>query len=74
MVEKKGQKIRAGAPPPPLFGQCPKENIFFQEVFPRLLDVRSTPFLYLYLSLCVTLSSPDDSRCCFVSNNVMGPT
>ena len=39
-----------------------------------VLDVRSTPFLYLYLSLCVTLSSPDDSRCCFVSNNVMGPT
>ena len=26
---KKGQKIRAGVSPPPLFGQCPKENIFF---------------------------------------------
>ena len=25
---KKGQKIRAGVSPP-LFGQCPKENIFF---------------------------------------------
>ena len=25
---KKGQKIRAGVPPP-LLGQCPKENIFF---------------------------------------------
>ena len=28
MVEKQGQKIRAGVSPP-LFGQCPKENIFF---------------------------------------------
>ena len=27
---KKGKKIRAGVPPP-LFGQCPKENIFLQE-------------------------------------------
>ena len=26
---KKGQKIWARPPPPPLFGQCPKENIFF---------------------------------------------
>ena len=26
---KKGQKIRAGVSPPPHFGQCPKENIFF---------------------------------------------
>ena len=26
---KKGQKIWAGVSPPPLFGQCPKENIFF---------------------------------------------
>ena len=26
---KKGQKIRAGGAPPPLFGQCPKENIFY---------------------------------------------
>ena len=36
---KKGQKIRAGVSrgdsPPPLFGQCPKENIFFQEGFPK---------------------------------------
>ena len=29
MVEKKGQKIRAGVSPPPLLGQSPKENIFF---------------------------------------------
>ena len=29
MVEKQGQKIWAGVSPPPLFGQCPKENIFF---------------------------------------------
>ena len=28
MVEKQGQKIRAGVSPP-LFRQCPKENIFF---------------------------------------------
>ena len=28
---KEGQKIRARVdPPPPLFGQCPKENIYFQ--------------------------------------------
>ena len=26
---KKGQKIRAWVDPPPSFGQCPKENIFF---------------------------------------------
>ena len=26
---KKGQKIRAGASPPPWFGQCPKVNILF---------------------------------------------
>ena len=31
---KKGQKIWAGVSPPPLFGQGPKENIFFQEGFP----------------------------------------
>ena len=27
---KKGQKIRAWVDPPPWFGQCPKENVFFQ--------------------------------------------
>ena len=33
---KKGQKIWAGVSPPPLFGQCPKENIFFfREGFPN---------------------------------------
>ena len=26
---KKGQKIRAWVDPPPSFGQCPKENVFF---------------------------------------------
>ena len=26
---KEGQKIRAWVDPPPLFGQCPKENVFF---------------------------------------------
>ena len=26
---KKGQKIRAWVHPPPSFGQCPKENVFF---------------------------------------------
>ena len=26
---KKGQKIRAWVDPPPTFGQCPKENVFF---------------------------------------------
>ena len=30
---KKGQKIRAGVSPP-LFGQCPKENIFFSGGLP----------------------------------------
>ena len=29
MVEKQGQKIRAGVSPPPLFGPSPKQNIFF---------------------------------------------
>ena len=28
---KEGQKIRAWVDPPPLFGQCPKENVFFHE-------------------------------------------
>ena len=27
---KEGQKIRAWVDPPPSFGQCPKENVFFQ--------------------------------------------
>ena len=27
---KEGQKIRAWVGPPPSFGQCPKENVFFQ--------------------------------------------
>ena len=27
---KKGQKIRAWVDPPPTFGQCPKENVFFE--------------------------------------------
>ena len=31
---KEGQKIRAWVDPPPLFGQCPKENVFFIEAFP----------------------------------------
>ena len=26
---KEGQKIQAWEDPPPLFGQCPKENVFF---------------------------------------------
>ena len=26
---KKGQKIQAWVDPPPSFGQCPKENVFF---------------------------------------------
>ena len=34
MVKKKGQKNSSRAPPPPSFGQCPKENIFFRELFP----------------------------------------
>ena len=34
---KKGQKIRAGVSAP-LFGQCPKENIFFlQDGFPYVI-------------------------------------
>ena len=35
MVEKQGKKIRAGVSPP-IFGQCPKENIFvLGEGFPK---------------------------------------
>ena len=33
---KKGKKIRQGSPPP-LFGQCPKENIFFTGWHPLVL-------------------------------------
>ena len=29
---KKGQKIRAWVDPPPTFGQCPKENVFFEQM------------------------------------------
>ena len=36
---KEGQKIWAWVDPPPLFGQCPKENVFFSiEVFPYRLS------------------------------------
>ena len=44
---KEGQKIRAWVDPPPLFGQCPKENVFCIDVFPyqdnRLLDAAPAP-------------------------------
>ena len=43
LVKKRGKKIRAWVDPPPLFGQCPKENIFFSvEVFPKSLRHHST--------------------------------
>ena len=36
---KEGQKIRAWVDPPPSFGQCPKENVFFSiEAFPYPLQ------------------------------------
>ena len=39
MAKRGGQKIRAWVdPPPPSFGQCPKENVFFSiDVFPYQL-------------------------------------
>ena len=35
MVGKGPKNSGKALPPPPLFGQCPKENIFFWEVFPK---------------------------------------
>ena len=46
---KKGQKIRAGVSPPPLFGQCPKENIFF---------FRRASLTFYLLSLSYFISPP----------------
>ena len=36
MVEKRANKFGQGSPPTPLFGQCPRENIFFRELFPNM--------------------------------------
>ena len=36
MVEKQGQKIRAGVSPPPFSGNAQKKTFFFQEGFPYL--------------------------------------
>ena len=35
MVEKKGQKIRAGVSPPPFSGNAQKKTFFFREGFPN---------------------------------------
>ena len=34
LIEKGPKNSDMGRPPPPLFGQYPKENVFFIEAFP----------------------------------------
>ena len=61
MVEKQGQKIWAGVPPPPLFGKCPKENIFF---FVRAsLTWNKYASVENYLKNLNEMASIKDSRC-----------
>ena len=37
LLEKGPKNSGMGRPPPPLFGQCPKENVFFSmDLFPYL--------------------------------------
>ena len=69
MGKKRGQKIRAWVDPPPSFGQCPKENVFFllmsslkyDDVF---LDKSNADYLhYLFLfpeTFVKTKSSKDE--------------
>ena len=50
---KKGQKIRAWVDPPPSFGQCPKENVFFP-LTPSLSSATLFPIYVcvLHIALC----------------------
>jgi hypothetical protein len=56
---KKGQKIRAWVGPPPTFGQCPKENVFFEQMSSlrksrsRCIDKDSTPPRLLPVNISV---------------------
>ena len=45
---KKGQKIRAWVDPPPTFGQCPKENVFFEQMSSLTSIERRTIHTYTY--------------------------
>ena len=45
MVEKRVKEIRAWVSPP-FFGQCPKENIFLQESFPKRASFIAAVVLY----------------------------
>ena len=49
MVEKRVKKFGQG-PPSPLFGQCLKENIFFQEGFPYLNRLQGSHFFLIFCS------------------------
>ena len=53
---KKGQKIRAWVDPPPSFGQCPKEDIFFSLM--SSLRIRFF-FNIFYISFCRHFESCD---------------
>ena len=45
---KKGQKIRAWVNPPPLFGQCPKENVLFLMRSSLTLFCREFEYCWIY--------------------------
>ena len=54
---KKGQKIRAWVNPPPLFGQCPKENVLFLMMSSlRLVWVIDIIIITIIIWLTTTLS------------------
>ena len=48
MVEKRVNKFGQGSPPP-LFGQCPKENIFFYRRASLRSNIKIQVFVYIYI-------------------------
>ena len=65
---KKGQKIQAWVDPPPSFGQCPKENVFFFiEVFPntdttKYVSASKFPKIFLLLTIYDCIRLPPKRR------------
>ena len=56
MVEKMVKKFGLGSPPPPLFGQCPKENIF---------SLRTASLIHLHLQTDGASSRSIECHFCF---------
>ena len=71
MAKKRGPKIRAWVDPPPSFGQCPKENVFFSiDVLPKVADLRG-PAETLDFTDLVMMSFPKAKR--FTDHYSAGP-